>query len=50
MIARANGEKFEPGDPYAKQIIYDMIVLHLKNNVLDNRAISGGPGCERDTR
>jgi len=39
VIARANGEKFEPGDPYAKQIIYDMIVLHLKNNVLDNRAV-----------
>jgi hypothetical protein len=39
VIARADGRKFDPGDPYARQIIYDMIVLHLKNNVLEKRAV-----------
>ena len=39
VIARADGKAFQPGDPVAKQIIYDMIVLHLRNNVLDKRAV-----------
>lgn len=39
VIARADGKEFTPADdPHARQIIYDMIVLHLRNTVLEKRA------------
>lgn len=45
VIARSDGKEFQPGDPYAKQIIYDVIVLHLRNTVLEKRAtVTSSPG------
>lgn len=38
VIARADGKQFQPGDPYANQIIYDIMTLHLRNTVLEKRA------------
>lgn len=38
VIARSDGKEFEPGDPFAKQIIYDIIELHLRNTILEKRA------------
>lgn len=39
VIARADGKEFTPEDnPHATQIVYDMLVLHLRNTVLEKRA------------
>lgn len=38
VIARSDGKEFQPGDPYANQIIYDIMTLHLRNTVLEKRA------------
>jgi hypothetical protein len=38
VIARSDGKPFAANDPYAKQIIYDIIELHLRNSVLERRA------------
>ncbi|MFI5839870.1 hypothetical protein ACIA8K_09170 [Catenuloplanes sp. NPDC051500] len=38
VIARADGEKIIDGDPDARRILYDMVELHLRNNVLEKRA------------
>ncbi|MDR7279442.1 hypothetical protein [Catenuloplanes atrovinosus] len=38
VIARADGEKIIDGDPQARQILYDMVELHLRNGVLEKRA------------
>lgn len=39
VIARADGKEFAPADPYAKQIIYDIIQMHLSDTVLEKRAM-----------
>lgn len=47
VIARSDGKAFIPGDPVAKQILFDMIELHL-HNVIERRAIvpaSAAPGA-----
>ena len=38
VIARADGEPVTDVDPYARQILYDMIELHLRGDVLEKRA------------
>jgi len=38
VIARADGKEFAQGDPYAKQIIFDIVEIHLRNTVLERRA------------
>lgn len=48
VIARTDGKDIAPADPYAKQIIYDIIELHLRSTVLEKRAMvpvtpSAGP-------
>lgn len=38
VIARADGKAVAADDPYAQQILYDMIELHLRGTVLEKRA------------
>jgi hypothetical protein len=38
VIARADGREFADDDPYARQIMYDIVELHLRNAVLEKRA------------
>ncbi|MBB5870500.1 hypothetical protein F4553_003879 [Allocatelliglobosispora scoriae] len=38
VIARVDGKEFAEGDPFAKQILYDMIEVHLLGSVVKNRA------------
>jgi hypothetical protein len=38
VIARADGKAFADGDPYARQILYDIVELHLRDKVLEKRA------------
>jgi hypothetical protein len=38
LIARADGKEFADNDPYARQILYDIVELHLRNSVLEKRA------------
>jgi hypothetical protein len=45
VIARADGKEFGASDPYAKQIIYDIIELHLRNSVLEKRATIQASGA-----
>jgi hypothetical protein len=45
VIARADGKEFAQGDPYAKQIIFDIVELHLRNNVLEKRAFESVGGA-----
>ncbi|WP_213453168.1 hypothetical protein [Rhizomonospora bruguierae] len=37
VIARADGKAFPDTDPYAKQMMYDLIELHLRQGVLEKR-------------
>jgi len=47
VIARADGKEFAEGDPFAKQILYDMIELHLLGKIVHARAtIKIGPTAE----
>ena len=39
VIARSDGKEFAQGDPFAKQIIFDIVELHLRNTVLERRAM-----------
>jgi hypothetical protein len=39
VIARADGREIRTGDPYARRILFDMIELHLRNGVLERRAL-----------
>jgi hypothetical protein len=39
VIARADGDEIRHGDPYARQILFDLIELHFRNGVLERRAI-----------
>lgn len=38
VIARVDGKPVTDVDPYARQILYDMIELHLRGDVLEKRA------------
>jgi hypothetical protein len=38
LIARADGKDFADNDPYARQILYDVVELHLRNTILEKRA------------
>jgi hypothetical protein len=38
LIARADGKDFADNDPYARQILYDIVELHLRNSILEKRA------------
>jgi hypothetical protein len=38
VIARADGRAFADNDPYARQIIYDVVEWHLRDRVLEKRA------------
>jgi hypothetical protein len=38
LIARADGKDFADNDPYARQILYDIVELHLRNAILEKRA------------
>jgi hypothetical protein len=46
VIARADGKKFADGDPYAKQILYDIVEMHLRDKVLEKRASTPVGGAE----
>jgi len=39
VIARADGRDFADGDPFAQQILYDIIELHLLGTVVQKRAV-----------
>ncbi|WFE25105.1 hypothetical protein O7623_16960 [Solwaraspora sp. WMMD791] len=39
VIARADGEPVPTDDPYARQILFDMLQLHLQAGVLEKRAV-----------
>jgi len=39
VIARADSEPVPADDPYARQILFDMLQLHLQANVLEKRAV-----------
>jgi hypothetical protein len=39
VIARADGKDFAEGDPFAQQILYDIIELHLLGTVVQKRAV-----------
>ncbi|MDG4828447.1 hypothetical protein O7627_03910 [Solwaraspora sp. WMMD1047] len=39
VIARADGGEIAADDPFARQILYDMVELHLRNGILGRRAI-----------
>lgn len=39
VIARSDGKKFADDDPYAAQILYDIVELHLRDAVLEKRAV-----------
>ncbi|MEV0393483.1 hypothetical protein [Polymorphospora rubra] len=38
VIAKTTGDPVDPGDPHARQILYDVIELHLRGTVLERRA------------
>jgi hypothetical protein len=38
VIARTDGKKFAEDDPYAKQILFDIVEMHLRDKVLAKRA------------
>ncbi|MEV4414188.1 hypothetical protein [Catellatospora sp. NPDC049609] len=38
VIARSDGEEIAVGDPFAKQILYDVIEFYLRGRVLEDRA------------
>jgi hypothetical protein len=45
VIARADGKDFADADPYARQILFDIVEMHLRDKVLERRAtIVVGPG------
>lgn len=51
VIARSDGEEIAVGDPFAKQILYDVIEFYLRGKVLEDRATdpiapSGSPAPE----
>lgn len=39
VIARVDGKDFAEGDPFAQQILYDVIEVHLLGKVVQNRAV-----------
>ena len=39
VIARVDGERFAPDDPYPNQITYDIVETYLENGIIGNRAI-----------
>ncbi|MCP2325592.1 hypothetical protein HDA40_004099 [Hamadaea flava] len=39
VIARADGKDFADGDPYAQQILYDVIEMHLLGTVVQKRSV-----------
>ena len=39
VIARADGKDFAEGDPFAQQILYDIIEVHLLGTVVQKRAV-----------
>jgi hypothetical protein len=48
VIARADGKDFAEGDPFAQQILYDIIELHLLGTVVQKRAVvpvTAGPSA-----
>ncbi|HEX7744776.1 MAG TPA: hypothetical protein VF462_05895 [Micromonosporaceae bacterium] len=44
VIARADRTEIRNGDPYARQILFDIIELHLRNGVLERRAFVPAEG------
>ncbi|HEY3010709.1 MAG TPA: hypothetical protein VGJ63_21985 [Micromonosporaceae bacterium] len=38
VIARADGKAFADNDPYARQILFDIVEWHLRDTVLEKRA------------
>jgi hypothetical protein len=44
VIARADGAEIPNGDPFARQILYDVIEFYLKGTVLAARATDPIPG------
>jgi hypothetical protein len=38
VIARADGKEFADNDPYARQILFDIVEWHLRDTVLEKRA------------
>jgi hypothetical protein len=45
LIARADGKEFADNDPYARQILYDVVELHLRNSILEKRATAPANGA-----
>jgi len=39
VIAKADGKDFSAGDPYAQQIMYDIIEMHLLGTVVQKRSV-----------
>jgi hypothetical protein len=45
VIARSDGKKFAEDDPYAKQILFDIVEMHLRDKVLAKRATAPAGGA-----
>jgi hypothetical protein len=45
VIARADGQAIPDGDPFAKQVMYDIVEIYLKGTILEARATDPAPGA-----
>ncbi|WP_091555380.1 hypothetical protein [Micromonospora pattaloongensis] len=45
VVARADGKPVADADPFARQILFDMIEVHLRGNVLGKRATAPAPAA-----
>ena len=43
MIARSDGNEIPDRDPFASQIMYDIVEIYLKGNILEARATDPAP-------
>ncbi|WP_233219655.1 hypothetical protein [Micromonospora sp. RP3T] len=48
LVTRADGERIPTDDAVAREIMFDLIELHLNRNVLDHRAAGGTAGQPTD--
>ncbi|MFI0792441.1 hypothetical protein ACH4OY_07050 [Micromonospora rubida] len=44
LVVRADGKPVKAGDPKVREVLYDLIELHLDNKVLERRATGGSTG------
>ncbi|MCX4469981.1 hypothetical protein C5N14_02165 [Micromonospora sp. MW-13] len=49
LVVRADGEPVKAGDPKVREVLYDLIELHLDKQVLERRATGGSTGQAKTT-